>query len=238
MRLAVISDVHGNLVGLEAVLADLRRRGYDAIVNCGDCVTSPLWPRESLELLASVGAPTVRGNHDRWVATRPYAEMTPSMRFAHDALTPAQRASLGALPATLEPMPGVLAVHGTPASDVEYLLEEEVEGRLRLVNEAQLAARLGAHQPELVLCGHSHLQNLSRAGRTLVLNPGTVGCPRSVDNVDPAANEAVAPHARYAIATRGASGWSVELFAIAYDFGAVAARARANGREDWARAFS
>jgi predicted phosphodiesterase len=238
MRLAVISDVHGNLVALEAVLADLERRGCDAIVNCGDAVTSPLWPRESLELLATLAAPTVRGNHDRWIAERPYAEKTASMRFAHDALSAPQRAALGELPATLEPMPGVLMVHGTPASDVEYLLEEEVEGRLRLVNEAQLTARLGAHRAELVLCGHSHLQTLSRAGRTLVLNPGSVGCPRSVDNVDPASNEAVAPHARYAIATRGKHGWGVELFALAYDFGAVAARARASGREDWARAFS
>ena len=238
MRLAVLSDTHGNLVALEAVLADLERRGHDAIVNCGDLVTSPLWPRETLELLESVGAPTVRGNHDRWIAERPRAEMTLSMGFAHDALTPAQRASLGALPTTLDVSDGVFAVHGTPESDVQYLLEEEVEGRLRLVNESQLARRLGAHRPELVVCGHSHLQHLARAGTTLVLNPGSIGCPRSVDNADPSANEGVSPHARYAIATRSKHGWGVELFALAYDFGAVAARAREHRREDWARAFA
>ncbi len=45
MRLAVISDIHGNLAALEAVLADIKARGVDRTVNLGDCVTSPLWPR-------------------------------------------------------------------------------------------------------------------------------------------------------------------------------------------------
>lgn len=48
MRLAVISDIHGNLAALEAVLADIKARGVDRTVNLGDCVTSPLWPREKL----------------------------------------------------------------------------------------------------------------------------------------------------------------------------------------------
>lgn len=238
MRLAVLSDIHGNLLALEAVLADLRRVGYDAIVNCGDCVTSPLWPAETLALLETLSIPTVRGNHDRWVAERPYAAMTRTMAFTHDALSPAQRASLGALPPRLAPVEGVVAVHGTPSSDTEYLLEEEVEGRLRLVRASQLEERLGATRPGLVLCGHSHLQHVARAGGTLVLNPGSVGCPRSADNADPPSNEAASPHARYALATLGPHGWGIELRVLAYDFAAVAARARANGREDWARAFA
>jgi predicted phosphodiesterase len=67
MRLAIISDIHGNLVALEAVLADLRARSPDVTINLGDCVTSPLWPRETFELLATLDLPTVRGNHDRWI---------------------------------------------------------------------------------------------------------------------------------------------------------------------------
>jgi len=49
MRLAVISDIHGNIVALKAVLADLKTRGVDDIVNLGDCVTGLLWQRETLE---------------------------------------------------------------------------------------------------------------------------------------------------------------------------------------------
>jgi predicted phosphodiesterase len=70
MRLAILSDIHGNLLALEAVLADLKTRSVDATVNLGDCVTNPLWPRETLELLDTLSLPTVRGNHDRWIAER------------------------------------------------------------------------------------------------------------------------------------------------------------------------
>jgi predicted phosphodiesterase len=51
MRLAVISDVHGNLPALEAVVADIKKRQVDSAVNLGDCVTSPLWPKETFEAL-------------------------------------------------------------------------------------------------------------------------------------------------------------------------------------------
>jgi Calcineurin-like phosphoesterase len=71
MRLAVISDVHGNLAALEAVLADIKLRGPDYTINLDDCVTSPLWPRETFEALQSLALPTVRGNHDRWIEEYP-----------------------------------------------------------------------------------------------------------------------------------------------------------------------
>ncbi|HWT08620.1 MAG TPA: metallophosphoesterase family protein, partial [Roseomonas sp.] len=87
MRLAVISDIHGNLPALEAVLADIEERGADAIVNLGDCVTGPLWPRETFECLAALDLPTVRGNHDRWIVEKAEADLTPAGRFARDALT-------------------------------------------------------------------------------------------------------------------------------------------------------
>jgi len=56
MRLAIISDVHGNVRALEAVLADIRSRGVDATVNLGDCVAGPTWPRECFECLAALRA--------------------------------------------------------------------------------------------------------------------------------------------------------------------------------------
>ena len=55
MRIAVIADIHGNLPALEAVLADIARRGADRILNLGDCVSGPLWPRETMELLDARG---------------------------------------------------------------------------------------------------------------------------------------------------------------------------------------
>jgi predicted phosphodiesterase len=240
MRLAVISDVHGNLPALETVLADIDSHAPDATVNLGDCVTSPLWPRETLELLESLALPSVRGNHDRWVAERARDDMKGSMAFTHDALSAAQRSALGALPATLHLEPGILAVHGTPGNDSEYLLEEAVDGRLALARRETIARRLGnaANGATLVLCGHSHHQHSASApGGLLVLNPGSVGCPRYADNEDPYIAEAGSPHARYAVVTRRAQRWSIEMKAIEYDWDAVRQRAVTNGRKDWADGF-
>ncbi|CAH2407389.1 hypothetical protein MES5069_60041 [Mesorhizobium escarrei] len=69
MRIAVLADIHGNVLALDAVLDDLRQRGgADLVVNLGDCVSGPLWPRETMERLEALALPTVRGNHDRRVA--------------------------------------------------------------------------------------------------------------------------------------------------------------------------
>src|SRR5215471_15054131 len=93
-RLAVISDIHGNLRALEAVLADIKTRGADAIVNLGDCVTSPLWPRETYELLETLSLPTVRGNDDRALTQWRLDDLPPAGKFTHAALTPQQRDAL------------------------------------------------------------------------------------------------------------------------------------------------
>ncbi len=238
MRLAIISDIHGNLVALEAVLADLKTRAPDAVVNLGDCVTSPLWPRETCELLATCKIPTVRGNHDRWIATAPQEKLSPTEVFTRASLTAEQLAELGALPATIQIDAGILAVHGTPSSDVAYLLEEKVGDRLSLVTKETLAERLGATTTGLVLCGHSHLQHMAYApGRRLVVNPGSVGCPRYADNHDRHLAEAGSPQAHYAVATRRGARWSVDLIALDYDWSPVEERARENGRPDWAAGF-
>ncbi len=71
MRLAVLADVHGNLDALHAVLDDLKTQSPDLTVNLGDCLSGPLWPAETADLLIGLGWPTVRGNHDRWLIAPP-----------------------------------------------------------------------------------------------------------------------------------------------------------------------
>lgn len=242
MRLAVIADVHGNLLALEAVLADIALQGADAVVNLGDCLSGPLRPAEVADLLIARGIPTLRGNHDRQLLEDAPAAMGRSDAFAHARLTPAHRAWLAALPPLLRPAEGILACHGTPASDLTYALEV-LDGpeALRRARPAEAAARIGPTPgTTLILCAHSHLPRLTRLpdGR-LALNPGSVGCPGYVDDAPfPHSVEAGAPHARYAIVTRGLAGWSCDLRAVAYDWDAAAADARAAGREEWAAAIA
>jgi putative phosphoesterase len=239
MRLAVISDVHGNLLALEAVLADVNRRGADAIVNCGDVCTSPLWPRETFDLLADRKIPAVRGNHDRWIATLAIENMSPALRYTHAALDEKRRAALGALPETLRLDGDVLVCHGTPTDDYTFLLEERIDGKLLLSRPREIEARLAGETASLILCGHSHHVNVVQIPNgALVLNPGSVGCPIFADNPTAADNDARAPHAQYAIATKRRGRWSAEFHALDYDWDAAAAKARAGGFSAWARALA
>ena len=109
---------------------------------------------------------------------------------------------------------------------------------MALAPQAVLSARLDGISAALVLCGHSHHQHAAFAsGGRLIVNPGSVGHPRSVDNDDRARVEAGSPHARYAVLTLRAGQWTAEMIALAYDWSAAAARARSQGRGDWADAF-
>jgi putative phosphoesterase len=238
MRIAIISDIHGNLVALEAALADIRTRSPDLIVNLGDCATGPAWPRETVELLGSLELPTVRGNHDRWLGSAEQRAAKPMIEFTASALSDAQRDALVALPPRLE-LDGVLAVHGTPDRDTEYLLEEKRDGRLARLPTSVVAARLGNESASLVLCGHSHTQHSVQVGpECLVVNPGSVGFPRYAGDDDIANCEAGSPHARYAVATRRGARWSVDLVVLDYDWSAVVARAKANGFPGWEAGFT
>ena len=121
-RFAVIADIHGNLLALDAVLADIAARGIPLVIDLGDCVSGPLWPAETCERLMSLGFSTVRGNHDRWVATLPTDLLGATDRFTRVALADRQLDWLRGL-APVQTFPGVVAVHGIPSDDNRYLLE-------------------------------------------------------------------------------------------------------------------
>ena len=123
MRLAVLADIHRNFLALNAVFADLARRGAaDALVDLGDRVSGPLWPAETMDCLEALVLPAVRGNHDRAVAMQVPADMIASDVHAWGALTPARRAALGALPTTLMPAQGVLACQATHTMPAKHSL--------------------------------------------------------------------------------------------------------------------
>ena len=240
MSLAVIADIHGNLPALEAVLADIARRGVTRIVDLGDCASGPLWPRETCEVLMARGFPTVRGNHDRWVATLAPADMYPSDRYTFGALDEKQRRWLGELPATLRLDPDILAVHGRADDDNSYLLEDIEQGRLVRASADTVAQRLCRTDAALVLCGHSHQQHMMRlADGPVVLNPGSVGLPAYRDPEGIAhVSEMGSPPARYALIEDDGSAVTIELVALDYDYASAVKRAAVNGNAGWAHALA
>jgi predicted phosphodiesterase len=239
VRIAVFADIHGNMLALEAVLADLTRRGgADLTVNLGDCASGPLWPRETVERLMALGWPTVRGNHDRRVPLDPLDMMGPSDRFAYDRLTEAQRAWLAALPMQVKLAPSILAFHARPDHDERYLTEDIAGGRLVRAPTATIAGRLKALDPafRLLLCGHSHRAELiGLPGGPIIFNPGSVGCPAYYDPDEPAhRSEQGSPHARYGIVEVDGEHFGFEALAVGCDHDAAARRAAEAGRPEWA----
>ncbi len=239
MKIACISDIHGNLHALDAVLADIARRGADAIVNLGDILSGPLLPRATAGRLMALDLPTVAGNHERQVLADDPARMGNSDRFARDAITPAQCDWMRALPGTLRPVDDVLLVHGTPDSDVVCWLDSVSPAGRHAASHEEVRARAGSAQASLILCGHTHVPRsmLLDDGR-LVVNPGSVGLQAYYDE-HPFRHkmENGTPHARYAIVERVGATWTVEHRAVPYDWEAAAALAERHGRPDWGHAL-
>jgi len=215
-RFALIADIHGNIWALDAVLADIDRRGVETIFDLGDSLGGPLDPEATLDRLIGRGIPSVMGNDDR-----------PMLHLAW----------IAALPRTREPAPDILLFHGTPDSDLIYLLEDVQPQGVRLRDSAGIRELLGETRHSLFACGHSHTPRTVQLdpGR-LIVNPGSVGLPayRS-DEPYPHVMEAGSPHARYAVVTRSGAGWQVEHVAVPYDYDAASSMSAANGRPDWAQ---
>jgi putative phosphoesterase len=239
MKVAVISDIHGNVAALNAVLSDAASRRVDHIVNLGDICSGGLFPRETADRLMPLRLPTIRGNHERQLFDQVPERMGLSDRHATGSLRPEQLAWLAALPATLRFFDDVLLVHGTPDSDLTYLLETATEEGLRAATHAEVEQRAGSVDAAVVLCGHTHLQRVMKLddGR-LIINPGSVGLPAYDDDRPyPHLVESGSPHARYAVLSNDRTDWTVELRSVEYDWEQAAKDAEANGRMDWSRAL-
>jgi putative phosphoesterase len=236
MRIAAISDIHGNLGALDAVLADIERRGADLVVNLGDILSGPLLPRETAARLMALDLPTIRGNHERQLLAPDLDAMGSSDRHAAESITARQRAWLATLPATLWVSDDIFLCHATPASDVDCFLENIRDGELLPAALAQIEARAKPCTAGLIFCGHTHIPRVARLrGGQLIVNPGSVGI-QAYEGHHPAPHivEIGSPHARYAIVERAASGWIAESIAVPYDWDAAARLADEHSRSDWA----
>lgn len=233
MRLAILSDIHGNREAFSAVLADQAARGCDGVVILGDIVgygPDPDWCCDKAMELAASGAIVIRGNHDEAV-TAGSAGMSSNARIAIDwtrkRLSPAQAAFLAALPmsATRE---AALFVHASAQSPEDWIY---------VTNEATAAGSLRSCQTLVTFCGHVHVPALFSAdlrgqvagigvrfgmsypllrSRRWLAVVGSVGQPRDG-----------CPQASYLIYDEAVG--EVCFRRVAYDCGAVATKIRAAG---------
>jgi predicted phosphodiesterase len=177
VRVAVLSDVHGNLPALEAVLAELEAERVGRIVVGGDVASGPM-PVETLDLLRAAGATFVRGNADRvldfaggaagprevWVQARVWV----AARLGEERL-----AFLAGLPldavVDVDGLGPVRFCHGAPGSDTLTVT--------RLTPDERLRELLAGVDERVVVCGHTHVQFDRLVDGVRVVNAGSVGFP-------------------------------------------------------------
>jgi len=224
MRLALVSDQHGNDVAFRAVLEDVERLGVDEILCLGDVVQGGTEPAQTLDRLADLGCETVLGNADAFLLEVPVdspepvtdrqlevrdwtlSQLDPSQLEQIRSFAPVVRRELDGL--------SLLLFHGSPRSYDDVLLPE-------LGGEA-LEPFLG-HDVALLTGGHTHLQWTRRIEDGIYVNPGSVGV--SYDrHTDP---PVLRPLAEWALVTVAAGTVAVEFRQVPYaveDFRAAAAR--------------
>jgi predicted phosphodiesterase len=172
--LAVLYDIHGNLVALDGVLADAEAAGADAYLLGGDFASWSPWPLETLERLRGLPRATwIRGNGERWLREPPLdrPEVAAMIETA-DSGVGTEEGWLYSLQPQKE-LDGVLYTHGSPLSDVDSFGVEPSDDDERMLNGVR---------DTTVVFGHSHLQ-FTRPGPngTTLLNPGSAGMPLDGD---------------------------------------------------------
>jgi putative phosphoesterase len=175
---AVLSDTHGVLPVLEAVLAEPDVAAADLVVVCGDLAAGPM-PVETLDALTALGdrGVLVRGNADRELVA--VAEGTPSEHpestWAGGRLRPDQVELLRGLPhpvtIDVEGFGPVLFCHGSPRDDDEVVLVDT-----RLERWGQVLVDVPA-EVRTIVCGHTHMPFARLVDRRWVVNPGSIGMP-------------------------------------------------------------
>lgn len=217
MRVALLSDIHGNDVALRAVLADIKRRGVDQIVCLGDVATLGPSPQKCVDLLVELDCLCIMGNHDAFLLepglVKTYtqaASVTDAIDWCREELS---RASFDYL-RTFKPIAelalgsgSMLLYHGSPRSNVEDILATTPPEQLDML--------LGERQASVMAGGHTHIQMLRQHRGRLVVNVGSVGMP--FKDYVAGARPTILAHAEYAIVEETDGIVGVSLFRVPLD---------------------
>ena len=216
--IAVISDIHGNLWALEAVLADLDRRSIEQVVVGGDLALGGPRPAECVELIRRRGYPVIRGNTDEWVTRRPQA-VTDGITWCAAHLAEDDRRFLAGLPFLWRqegPKGDLVVVHATPWSIGDVV---RADAPARVVERVFAEAKASA-----VVFGHIHTPFVQSAPDGLLVNSGSVGLPFDGNW-----------HASFALLDGREEGWSATVRRIPYDRDAALAASRASDNPEAGR---
>lgn len=232
MRIAIISDVHGNLTAFDAVLADLAGAGIDRLVCLGDMLQGGAQPAETVARLRELGCSVVIGNADAWLlsgrVTNPHEAISEQQLAVREwsltRLSEADRRFISGFQPTVEVELGdgrqLLACHGSPASWDEIIYPE--------TDDAEVQRMLGPHLPRLICGGHTHLQQYRRLGDAFFFNPGSTGFAYMRNQ--PKASFRADPWAEYAVLSVSGGRLALEFRRVPFDAAALIEVYKASGR--------
>jgi predicted phosphodiesterase len=237
MKIAIISDIHGNCIALDTVLDDLRGTPVDQVVCLGDAIQGGPQPAATVARLRALGCPVVMGNADAWLLTGEetgdeapapdrLARMLDVRAWSLAQLSAADQEFIAGFQPTIAiPLGGgrdLLCFHGSPASFDEVILPT--------TPEAEFERMLGAHLPHILTGGHTHMQQIRRLGATdsFFFNPGSVG--RAFSHHQPDGQFRSDPWADYAVLTAEGGRIALELRRVPFDVSQLIATYRSSGR--------
>ena len=235
MRLAVISDMHGNCIALDAVLADLRQRPADQLVCLGDAIQGGPQPAEVVARLRDLACPVVMGNADDWLLTGQDSgaeaiddarrqRMDAVRSWALAQLSEADKAYIAAFQPTvsvpLDASRAFLGFHGSPHSFDDVILPGTSNDDLKRL--------LGGFAPNILAGGHTHVQQIHQLGDSFYFGCGSVGFAYRHDQPDDDFH--ADPWAEYAILTLEEGTTSLEFRRVPFDVDALIQTYRTSGR--------
>lgn len=228
MRIALISDIHGNDIALAAVLDDIEREGVDHIVCLGDVATLGPHPDSVIQTLRHLECPCVQGNHDAFLLephlVAAYTDspvVVDSIDWCRQHLSPDNLAFLRTFQPRVERRLGtqatLLCFHGSPRSHSEEILATTFPDQLDEV--------LADYEATVMGCGHTHVQMLRQHRGTLIVNPGSVGLPFK-EFLSTATPPTLLHHAEYATVEVDGGKVTVSLRRVPFDISALCDAAR------------
>jgi predicted phosphodiesterase len=230
-----MSDIHGNRLALDAVLADLEQCRADAVICLGDAVQGGPQPAETVARLCDLACPIVMGNADAWLLSGVETgnePVDPDRRVRLDAvrewslaqLSADDRAFIDGFTPTVSVEFGdgrqLLGFHGSPDSFDDMIFP--------LTTEDELQRMLGPYADRLLCGGHTHVQQIRHLDRNFYFNPGAVGLAFR-HGQDPAQFR-TDPWAEYALLTIDAAQMALEFRRVPYDVEELIRIYRASGR--------
>ncbi len=211
MKIAVFSDIHGNCLALETVLADIKQAGVDKLVCLGDVVQGGPQPGETLAIMRELVCPVVMGNTDDWILTGTTAEAVTEFEKEIREWTVSQLSETDlefmthfapTVEIELNKNKKLFCFHGSPRSYDDHIFSD--------TSETELEEFLGDDLTTLIYTGgHIHSQILRRIGDTFYFRPGSVG--RVYDRNRSDENFRLDPRAEYALLTVTGDRLSLEF---------------------------